>query len=363
MSQQIIERESSKLIATNRELICMERSQDFTTRKQSNQILARLSPAWQMLADSRAFQIAVTICIALVSRYLIQFSLHKDLRIDENRLGVFEAFAGSWRVLVAVIAGAIVYRFVLTQLHLVYVRSELERRPRHEEFSIQGNIALSGYLAYLFFVYCENTWVSMGALVLLAAIYSMLRILDEPAMIRSHISQFRPFVFGEEDELIARENDINNSKAGLMLLIWGILNLGESPGVVLSAAFADLEGLNRAIIGLVFSRWIEQVCFVTNCLGLFAILVVAANLLQKSFPIFGRTITHAEVNLASGQRLERLRQLAAIAVINLVFVSFFGPNACRFWSAALALALFGILHLGTNQRKSEDFLNSLRQVG
>ena len=187
MSQEIIEQESSQLAVTSGELICSERSQAIPSRKQNEEVIGTAALAWQAFLDSRALRIVVTICVAFLSRYWIQFFLQKSIPIGEHRAEMLEAIAGNWCIPFTVVVGTIVYRFGLTQLHLVYVRSELERRPKHEESSIQGNIALSGLLAYLFFVYCESTWVSMGALVVFAAIYSILRFLDEPAMLRSHI--------------------------------------------------------------------------------------------------------------------------------------------------------------------------------
>ena len=96
MSQETIEQEPSQLTVTNGELICLERSRDSPSRKQNEQVIGTAALAWRGFVDSLALKIAVTICVAILSRYWIQFFLQRSNPIGEHRAGILEAIAGTW---------------------------------------------------------------------------------------------------------------------------------------------------------------------------------------------------------------------------------------------------------------------------
>lgn len=140
MIQPIFDQEISLETPQNRSLICLEQK-PVVEPKRMSQGLAWISRAWPIIAESRGCKIASTISLVFLSRYLIQYFLRNGT-VRSSIGDLLDFSSGLSYVLAAAVTSTIVCRFVLTHLHLVFVRSELERRTRREEPSIQSKVAI-----------------------------------------------------------------------------------------------------------------------------------------------------------------------------------------------------------------------------
>lgn len=252
-------------------------------------------------------------------------------------------------------------RFLLTEIHLSFLRSELDRRQKGDDWSADGTLPLSVNLAMALWM-GSSSWIYWATTTYLLTLLGLSLTGGSHQQLMRQIQRFTP----RSGDSNGRPEDADASqldRAGAGAL-WNTIPLLSAGTTRLGAVLAGLWWENaRSIVRLaVLPTMVDTLSSIIAGAGLWMVLIFLGIILSKAAPLTLSVMLQAHLSGQQGQRLAILRELAAGCTWMSICLGLLGPESVR--SASSAIALLGLVWINAayDVVTLETYLRRMRQL-
>ena len=290
-------------------------------------------------------------------RIAVQAFLHRlMLRLDERPEATYLTALIS--VFLLAVSVAMLFRFQFRLPWYLMIRCELDRRPRLENWSLEGMFCLSVYLAAVGCLVAKAELAGL-AFVHFAVCYVALRFTYRSS---EQLRLIRGFI-DVSSKSAAPPSLLTTSPLLLLLLtLRCVPRVGEIMNLCQSAVEAAIANCCHDFAWIVADRHQGFVAagLMFAATGLF--FLALAFLMFRLSPILFSSMVHSFITFEHGSQFEIVRQIFVLVTINLMMMNLVIHDPLREECAVLAMVSLVVLQCVTHAGKVEEFLGRLRLV-